>query len=117
MAFANAQWRELHDKAMVFVEATIGLDHSPLILNTEEPLNEVGKPFKFESFWVTEEECKEVVSETWSQNGEGSKMFIVCKKLRGCKEKLKVWSIRKFGNLKLKIATTKDQLMEVQKQI
>ncbi|KAG5533573.1 hypothetical protein RHGRI_027682 [Rhododendron griersonianum] len=75
MAFANAQWRELHDRAMVFVE------------------------------------------ETWSQNGEGSKMYTVCKKLRGCKEKLKAWSIRKFGNLKLMIATTKDQLMEVQKQI
>ncbi|KAG5533571.1 hypothetical protein RHGRI_027682 [Rhododendron griersonianum] len=89
MAFANAQWRELHDRAMVFVEAAIGSD-SPLVLNTEEPLN---------------------------KNGEGSKMYTVCKKLRGCKEKLKAWSIRKFGNLKLMIATTKDQLMEVQKQI
>lgn len=117
MAFANAKWRELHEQAMVFVEAAIESDHNPLLLNTVEALNKVGKPFKFESFWVTEEDCKEVVSEVWCQSNDGSKMYTVCKKLRGCKEKLKQWSFKKFGNLRLKIAVTKDQLVEVQKQI
>ncbi|KAF7131646.1 hypothetical protein RHSIM_Rhsim09G0090900 [Rhododendron simsii] len=117
MAFANAKWRELHDQALVFVETAIGSDHNPLLLKTTEALNKVGKPFKFESFWVTKEECKEVVSEAWCQRNEGSKMYNVCKKLRGCKEKLKLWSFKKFGNLRLKIAVTKDQLAEVQKQI
>ncbi|KAF7146318.1 hypothetical protein RHSIM_Rhsim04G0150700 [Rhododendron simsii] len=117
MAFANAKWRELHEQAMVFVEAAIESDHNPLLLNTVEALNKVGKPFKFESFWVTEEDCKEVVSEVWCQSNDGSKMYTVCKKLRGCKEKLKQWSFKKFGNLRLKIVVTKDQLAEVQKQI
>ncbi|KAI8571719.1 hypothetical protein RHMOL_Rhmol01G0141300 [Rhododendron molle] len=71
MAFANAKWRELHAQALVFVETAIGSDHNPLILNTIEALNKVGKPFKFESFSVTEEKCKEVVSEAWCQPNEG----------------------------------------------
>lgn len=57
--------------ALVFVETAIGSDHNPLLLNTSEALNKVGKPFKFESFWVTDEECKEVVSEGWCQSNEG----------------------------------------------
>lgn len=34
MAFANAKWWELYNEALVFVEAAIGSDHNPLILNT-----------------------------------------------------------------------------------
>ncbi|KAH7856993.1 hypothetical protein Vadar_007799 [Vaccinium darrowii] len=30
MAFANYKWRELYDKAMVFVEPAVGSDHNPL---------------------------------------------------------------------------------------
>ncbi|KAG5528802.1 hypothetical protein RHGRI_029458 [Rhododendron griersonianum] len=41
MAFANANWREEFDQAIVFVEAAIGSDHNPLILNTSFPLNKV----------------------------------------------------------------------------
>lgn len=63
LAFANAKWREEFDQAMVFVEAAVGSDHNPLILNTSFPLNRVGKPFRFESFWTTEESCKPVIEE------------------------------------------------------
>ncbi|KAF7129888.1 hypothetical protein RHSIM_Rhsim10G0112100 [Rhododendron simsii] len=95
MAFTNAQWRELNDQAMVFVEAAVG----------------------FESLWVTDEECKEVVSTAWSQACEGTVMNRVCKKLRRCKEELKDWSRQKFGNLRIRIATTKEKLLEVQKRL
>lgn len=78
LAFANSKWRELHDKAMVFVEPVIGSDHNPLIMNTEVPLNRVGKPFRFESYWVTEDSCKTVVENSWTQNHVGSLMYSVC---------------------------------------
>ncbi|KAF7128168.1 hypothetical protein RHSIM_Rhsim11G0021500 [Rhododendron simsii] len=67
LAFANAKWREEFDQAMVFVDADVGSDHNPLILNTSFPLNRVGKPFRFESFWTTEESCKPVIEEAWAQ--------------------------------------------------
>lgn len=115
MAFANVEWRELHEHAVVLVEAVIGSDHNPLLLNSLPPRNKVGKPFKFESFWVTDGECKGVISNSWNQENEGSMMFTVCKKLRGCKENLKVWSRSKFGNLRIKIVAIKDQSLDIQK--
>lgn len=61
MAFANPKWRELHDQTMVFVEVAVGSNHNLLTLNTYVPLEKVGKPFRFESFWVTDEDCSNVI--------------------------------------------------------
>lgn len=115
MAFANAEWRELHDQAMGFVEAAIGSDHNPLILNTSFPLGKVGKPFQVQVF--LDYRCKSVISEAWEKQCEGSKMDTVCKKLRGCKENLKGWHCANFGELRLQIAAPKEQLLQVQSQL
>ncbi|KAH7848430.1 hypothetical protein Vadar_002675 [Vaccinium darrowii] len=116
MAFAESKWRELYDKALVFVEPAIGSDHNPLILNTEFPLQKVGRPFKFESFWTTEEDCRGIISASWLQRQEGPNMVKLCKKLRECKDKLKKWHRANFADLRLQISVVKDQLLEVQKQ-
>ncbi|KAG5554013.1 hypothetical protein RHGRI_011772 [Rhododendron griersonianum] len=102
---------------MVFVEAAVGSDHNPLILNTSFPLNKVGKPFRFESFWTSESSCKPVIMEAWARTYEESEMGRVCKKLKNCKEKLKDWHRLNFGNLRLQITVLKDQLVDVQKKL
>lgn len=114
MAFANSEWRELHDQALVFVEAAIGSGHNPLILNTKSPLSKVGKPFKFESFQVMDDECKGVISGSWQQDGIDSRMFAFYKNIRECKVNLKEWSHNKFGNIRLRINTVKDQILDTQ---
>ncbi|KAG5535869.1 hypothetical protein RHGRI_023591 [Rhododendron griersonianum] len=114
MAFANSGWRELYEHAMIFVEPAVGSDHNPLTLNTDVPFNKVGKPFRFESFWLSDDECSLVILEAWNQGQEGPLMLSVCKKLRACKERLKEWSRKKFGDLRLKIAVKKDRMLEVQ---
>lgn len=63
MVFANSMWRELFDKVLVFVEAAIGSDHNPLVLDTDIPLQRVGNLFKSESLWTTEEDCRPIISE------------------------------------------------------
>lgn len=115
LAFANLEWREKFDTTLVFVESAIGSDHSPLVLNTNFSLNKVRKPFRFESFWTTEEECQRIISESWLKVVEGSNMLQLCKKLRGCKENLKIWHKENFEDMKLKIVTLKDQLAGFQK--
>ncbi|KAH7861621.1 hypothetical protein Vadar_028497 [Vaccinium darrowii] len=117
MAFADSKWRELYDQAMVLVEAAIGSDHNPLILNTKFPLQKVGRLFKLESLWTTEEECRNIISNVWARAEFGSKMMRVCKKLRGCKVRLKEWHRKNFGELSFHIAIIKDQLLEAQKQM
>lgn len=116
LAFANARWREEFDTAMVLAEVAVGSDHNPLLLNTDLSLNKVKKPFKFESFWTTEENCKQIVTSSWAQIVNGSDMFRLCKKLRGCKDKLKEWHKNNFEDLRLQIAAFKDRLAEIQKK-
>lgn len=116
MAFANASWREMFDISLVFLEVAVGSDHNPLILNANCSLNKVRKPFKFESFWTTEESCKTIISEAWHQTVEGSKMYRLCKKLSGCKKRLKDWHRVNFEDMRLQIAMLKDKLEEVQRK-
>ncbi|KAF7146928.1 hypothetical protein RHSIM_Rhsim03G0116600 [Rhododendron simsii] len=47
---------------------------------------------------------------------KGSGLAKVCKKLKGCKEKLKVWHKQNFGDFRLQIATLKDRLAHLQEQ-
>ncbi|KAF7154196.1 hypothetical protein RHSIM_Rhsim01G0175200 [Rhododendron simsii] len=116
MAFANVEWRVLFETALDFVEAAVGSDHNPLLLNTNYSLNKVRRPFRFESLWTTEEECQNIIWEAWPREVDGSEMLQMCKRLRGCKKNLVTWHRKNFGDLKLQIATIKEQLLGIQKE-
>jgi hypothetical protein len=56
--------------------------------------------FRFRAMWTMEEECKGVIDQAWnSEVSEGSPMFQVVKKLKGCRGSLIAWSKVKFGSL------------------
>lgn len=92
----------------MFVEAAIGSDHNLLVLNMNFSLNKVRKPFRFKSFWTTEEECHCIISATWEKVVEGPDMLRLCKKLRWCKENLRVWHKENFEDMRIKIAFLKE---------
>uniref|UniRef100_A0A2N9G0A2 Endonuclease/exonuclease/phosphatase domain-containing protein n=1 Tax=Fagus sylvatica TaxID=28930 RepID=A0A2N9G0A2_FAGSY len=49
--------------------------------------------FRFRAMWTMEEECKGVIDQAWnSEVSEGSPMFQVVKKLKGCRGSLIAWS-------------------------
>ncbi|KAH7862901.1 hypothetical protein Vadar_010843 [Vaccinium darrowii] len=112
MAFASAEWQECYDKAMVFVEPAIGSDHNPLVLNTEVPLEKVGKPFKFESFWIMEDGCTDVVMDSWNRGQEGSIMFSVCQKLKVCKSGVFLNPLNPRNNLREPDNEGKDMMID-----
>lgn len=45
----------------------IGFDHSPIILVTSPPRKRKGKSFRYEAFWVEEEDCVTLVRDTWTE--------------------------------------------------
>ncbi|KAF7139019.1 hypothetical protein RHSIM_Rhsim07G0114000 [Rhododendron simsii] len=116
MAFANMDWRERFDTALVFVEVAVGSDHNPLLINTNFSLNKIQRPFRFESLWTTEDECHCIIAKAWNHTFVGSEMFQLCKKLRGCKDDLKVWHRNNFDDLRFQIAILRDQLVGIQKE-
>ncbi|KAI8525452.1 hypothetical protein RHMOL_Rhmol13G0231200 [Rhododendron molle] len=64
--------------------------------------------------WCTSEECGEVIANSWNANQTHSPQVALVEKLRSCKEVLKHWSKRTFGNNLEKIRGLKLQLGEIQ---
>lgn len=106
-AVASVEWRSLFPLAQVFHEIQVGSDHCPLIINCCLPLKRVPYQFKFETMWNTSAECGEVIQEAWGIDQRGSDMFKWAQKLRKCRDMLKVWSKKKFGNNKDRIRDLK----------
>lgn len=72
-------------------------DHKPIILKHPRR-NYGGVPFKFFNTWLGEEECNEIVKETWEKfqiEGNHLKIFIITQKLKAIKERLKVWAVER----------------------
>lgn len=64
-ASANYQWRNLFPRAIVYHGARVGSDHAPIILDFD-PVGRRKHIFRFESSWLQEEECKNIVENSWS---------------------------------------------------
>jgi len=60
-----------------------GSDHAPMLLNCEEHVVNICKPFKFLNFWVEHESFKQVVRQNWCAANDFDNLFF------SFKEKLK----------------------------
>ncbi|KAK9018505.1 hypothetical protein V6N11_001478 [Hibiscus sabdariffa] len=77
-ALATVEWSTFFDRAIVLVEVAIASDHCPLVLCTDG-LNRRGKrEFKFESKWLSKEDCDNIVKEGWGSNSHrvNDKFFV-----------------------------------------
>ncbi|KAK9037516.1 hypothetical protein V6N11_022425 [Hibiscus sabdariffa] len=77
-ALATVEWCALFDRAIALVEAAIASDHCPIVLCTDGLSRRSKREFKFDSKWITEEECYNVVKEGWVSNTQRSndKLFV-----------------------------------------
>lgn len=85
-------------------------DHAPILLKAgnRDPRGMQSRLFKFESLWLSSEECKNVVASSW-HGGVGD--FIPLK-IAVVAEKLSSWSAATFGNIKKRIKEAKKKLKE-----
>jgi hypothetical protein len=64
-------------------------DHSPLLLNSNIPVQSLPRPFRFEAFWTRDPTCGIVINEAWSALIAGSPSFCLTQKLKITKEAIK----------------------------
>ncbi|XP_021852525.2 uncharacterized protein [Spinacia oleracea] len=76
-------------------------DHAPILLSIKNNVErEMGdKYFKFESLWLSKEECGVVVADAWGESVGAD----VPRKLATCAENLTSWAALSFGSIKKKI--------------
>lgn len=60
--------------------------------------------------------CVDVIQEGWMVEVQGSRMFQFHKKLKHCRERLRVWRKKETSNSKIKIQQLKDQMELLQER-
>ncbi|KAK3197915.1 hypothetical protein Dsin_021330 [Dipteronia sinensis] len=66
--------------------------------------------FKFEPFWLTEEECEWVIESAWGESVHPNAVSDLCMKLYGYARKIEVWSKERFGSLGKSINTKRTEI-------
>lgn len=70
-AVASSDWRDRFGEANVLNMLATSSDHSALFLDLRgKPVRNTGTRFKFESAWLLDANCKEVVEASWRQSSD-----------------------------------------------
>ncbi|PON86984.1 Endonuclease/exonuclease/phosphatase, partial [Trema orientale] len=91
----NESWRTLFPLAAVENLDFYKSNHRPILLTLTEKLENQGdrhdRPFRFEPFWVNENDCMEIVNSHWGSFGndiENDSFRDISVQLAGCGDKL-----------------------------
>ncbi|KAI5352870.1 hypothetical protein L3X38_005762 [Prunus dulcis] len=98
----NSSWQEVWPCSVAIHLPDVGSDHCPILILNEERQEKVSRPFKFEAYWVADQECGEVIHRSWNMNNWRGIVTCWSKKQRRCRYELRKWSRGKYSNAKLK---------------
>lgn len=78
-----------------------GSDHWPVQLEVQVIGTPGNRPFRFENIWLTHLEFISNIKKWWSKDLkiQGMKMFLLQKRLKHIKFRLKEWNKNDFGNI------------------
>lgn len=111
---ANCAYRTLLPRAIIVHLVRSASDHSPLFLDTAGGAPPLKKLFHFESFWLADVGCEEVVDRSWNVTTVGSLAFRLCLCTKDTKKELKHWNIHHFGCIQNNIGRFRHSLAWVQ---
>lgn len=71
---ANEGWYNLFPNAAIIHLARYRSDHAPLLLKSDYVRGRQNddRLFKFESYWLSKDECRDVVAASWHEHVSGS---------------------------------------------
>ncbi|KAG5521808.1 hypothetical protein RHGRI_034138 [Rhododendron griersonianum] len=107
---ATPSWCLLFAQASVTHLDTVGSDHNALHLKLRDHVRGFRVPFRFDARWVEDEDARNVVNQAWATPVQGSKSFMVYKKIQACRSSLTNWKRRKRDNSGKSIADLKTKI-------
>jgi hypothetical protein len=94
-------WFDAWGTPKVWVLSRDVTDHCPLVLRYSS-YDWGPKPFRFNNFWLNNNEFKELINQTWGeQRFVGWMGFVLKERLKGLKGVVKEWNGRKFGRVEM----------------
>ena len=99
--FVTNLWEDNFPSSLVAALGSAISDHCPLLLDLDAEF-QMGRRFRFESFWPKADGFHDVVAEAWQSVPSSGYAFIVLDaKLRATAKSLQRWSGRWIGNVHL----------------
>jgi hypothetical protein len=92
-------------------------DHFPLLLDFQSSNARHASSFRFMSMWLLHPTCKDEIINIWNTSIAGCPMFVLCKKLKLLKDRLKVWNKETFGNVHDQLKKAEDKVNIIQETI
>lgn len=110
---ATAIWQEIFSSYEVRHFTIYKFDHAPILLSTHSNQKEQGdhKIFRFESLWLSNEECKKVVASAWKECLGEEIDF----RIENCATHLAEWAESTFGLLRKKVSESEKKLKAAQR--
>lgn len=106
----STNWATLFPTTKLFHVANSVSDHSMLVLKNENPTRKRAKLFRFESMWLRDKRCSEVVNDARERgrNMGTNSPFLHC--LEECCTSLTEWNKHSFGHVGKEITKSQKKL-------
>uniref|UniRef100_A0A2N9FS77 Uncharacterized protein n=1 Tax=Fagus sylvatica TaxID=28930 RepID=A0A2N9FS77_FAGSY len=85
---STRKWLRLFPATRVRIIPFVPSDHHAVMVDCNvEAIQPYRKKhqFRFEAMWVKREGCEEVIKKAWEAQQEGTRMFQLCQKIKGCR--------------------------------
>ncbi|KAJ1296855.1 hypothetical protein BS78_01G334300 [Paspalum vaginatum] len=106
---ANANWCQIYPHSVVYHLPMLYNDHAPILTIMESSNPKPKRRFRFENWWLTEEDFHETAAQAWSQTA--TKPFHL--RTRNLATSLKTW-IKKKKPLNQQLAEIEQELSQIQ---
>ena len=93
-------------------------DHFPILMDFKLlETSSFASQFKFMRMWSMHQDCRQIVQECWNTTVVRCPMFVLNRKLKILKERLKIWNKESFGNVHEFVTSAEQKLQLIQAQI
>ena len=114
MGLINTSWQTVWPNSSVTNGKTLGSDHCPVIVSCKPRDENRKRLFRFEAFWMKDEECRGIIKNAWEVNRDENPLDRWNYKINCCRAKLNKWSKDKFKNRGRQISDMIDRLGNLQ---
>ncbi|KAK8565347.1 hypothetical protein V6N12_058913 [Hibiscus sabdariffa] len=112
--FFNSEWSSRFPYAQGLALPAIQSDHNPIIIRLLDEGNKRKPSFKFETKWLEDDECDEVIKRAWTRGNNERYLPTFRQCISNTRKNLKEWNKVKFGNPKKQLDSIARQITELQ---
>lgn len=112
-ALASVHWSNLYSNTVVYHLPSSHSNHIPIMIATTSDMVLADRKKRFEEMWVTNEECRKVILDTWNSELQHPMERFTANRSQVLAA-LTHWGRSSFGNIPNKVKSVKEQLAAVQ---